>query len=574
MNSFYSTLYGKFADLQVDQSFSARFVYPSTRPVPSLKPAKEISDCIVRIPRVHVKGSTISYGPFLFEDTEFGQVSAVKLGIASTCLLSAKCIFNWLYFDYQKEWLGSKKDKLKATYTVNTIFDLLARQRIRQVEGPDFYNDIMHYSDLLASALLPCNPKDFGVMAEATLTSLLLNIPINTPTAIVKAAQNFVLKLNTLPFDPSRLIDIIRDRISNENGIVVSRPESGWDLIAIMLDSLYPIIDKMPGKWHSVYLPYSDAFVPDQSESIFKSKTITENESNLNRDGLLKERVSDNKLWLEIFFELMRETNRYEKMLSRLSRATSNLNFGSVGFPLSDYASYYKLHSELGPQIRRMIERVSLIKNVLDENAFEETGNIDLQVAIQAIASETARNDIFIKEENLLKDESWTILIDSSLSLSGSSKQLKAVSVCLAETARQIMGSNPWAMFAFSDDFYCVKDFSEPYDSQVKARIGGLGQNGPSHIPDAIRACRTLIAEHPKDRNHLILVSDGLPSGYPNVEAEFATSIKELGKYGVNLAAIAIGSSSIKKKIRNARVVDAPADMVKEFVEIYQNLSF
>lgn len=270
---------------------------------------------------------------------------------------------------------------------------------------------------------------------------------------------------------------------------------------------------------------------------------------------------------------MMREEKHNEKVLARMTKAAYNLGFGSAGFPASDYVSYYNLSSELAPQIRRIVERVRLVKNALDENMMEESGNIDLQIAIQAIASETARNDIFTKDENLLKKESWTILIDSSLSLSGSSKEVKAVSICLAETAREVMGQNPWGMFAFSDDLYCIKDYVEPYGGKVKARIGGMTQGGLSLIPDAIRACRKMIAEHASDKNFLILVSDGLPSGYPGIEEEFATSVKELARYGIDLAAISVAGSGIKKTIPKAKIVEQPTDLIKGFLDIYYTLS-
>ncbi len=571
-------LYGKFADLQVDQSFSARFTYPAKGPIPSLKVGKGILDCTIKIPQIRVANGTISYGLFLFTDGEFGQAAAVRLAVASTCLLSGKAVFYWLYRNYLNEWLASKEDEIRASYVINVIFDTLARERIRQVEGEEFYADTMQNADLLASTLLPCRPKNFGILTQATLASFILNVSAYAPTAIINTAKSFISKLNALAYDPSRLVDIIRDRISNNNNntvVEIGRAESGWDHVVKLADTLYAIIDKVPGKWHSVYLPYSNVLVAGNLESTFESKIVTEKEfAAIKRRAMNRDHASNDTVWQEIFFELLREEKRNEKTLSRLSRATRNLNFGTVGFPTSDYVSYYSLQNELGPQIRRVIERVSLIKNALDENAFEESGSIDLQVAIQAVASETRRDDIFIKDENLLKNESWTILIDSSLSLSGSSKQLKAVSICLGETANQVMGSsNPWAMFAFSDEFYCIKDFTEPYDSQVKARVGGLAQNGLSHIPDAIRSCRALIGEHSKDRNYLILVSDGIPSGYPGIEADFSASVKELGKYGINLAAIGMGGSAIKKAIRNARTIDTPADIVKEFIEIYQNLS-
>jgi hypothetical protein len=567
MNSFYTTLYSKFAELQVDQSFSAKFVYPAANPLPLLKTGKEISDCIVKIPPVKANGR-ISYGPFVFDDSEFGQAAVIRLVMASTCLLSGKSVFSWLYRDSIEEWLASKDDSARAGFVVNVILDSLARQRIRQVEGEDFYADVMHAADKFSSVLLPKNHKDLGALAEAAIASYILHSPIHAPSALVKVAQNFVAQLDALAFDPSRMVDMLRDKMS-DGAVQIGRAESGWDRIVKAADKLYSVISGMPGKWHSAYLPFSNPLAAGNFDSVFASRIITEKDFPASK----KEEDNGNTMWQEIFFEMTREEHRNEKAMSRMTKAAQGLNFGRAGFPRNDYVSYYKLYNEFAPQIRRMIERVRQVKNVLDENMMEESGNIDLQVAIQAIASETARSDIFTKDENLLKNESWTILVDSSLSLSGSSKEVKAVSICLAETAREIMGSNPWGMFAFSDDLYCIKDYAEPYGTPVKARIGGMTQGGLSHIPDAIRACRKMIAEHARDRNYLILVTDGLPSGYPEIEAEFATSVKELARYGVDLAAISVASSSIKKTIRKARIVEKPADLVKEFMEIYYSLS-
>jgi hypothetical protein len=574
MNSFYSTLYGKFEGLQIEQTFSTKLVYPSGDLFPSLKTGKEISDCIVEIPTIHMTNERISYGLFAFEDTEFGQSAAVKLAVASTCLLSAKSIFHWLYQDYLKEWLASKTEAAKASYAINTIFDELARQRVRQIEGQDFYNAVIRTADLLSIILLARNPKDFSELIQTTLASHLLGVPLAASTSILKIVQKFLSTLNALQFDVTAIINILTDHISSEDNTVakIGKQQLQWDNLTDLADELYNIIAKVPGKWHATYIPYSHVFT-GRSHPLFRSKVITEQEFRKIRGRFSKGELGDDAVWQEVCFEFFREEKRKEKTLSKLSRATKNLNFVSIGFPTSDYIGYYKLYTELAPQIRRIIERVRMINNVLDENMLEESGNIDLQVAIQAIASESARKDIFTKEENLLKSESWTILIDSSLSLGGSSKQVKSVSICLAEAAREVMGSSPWGMFAFSDDLYCIKDFTEPYDSQAKSRIGGMTQNGLSYIPDALRACRSLILEYVKDRNYFILVSDGLPSGYAGIEREFDAAIKELGKSGIELAAIGIAGSSIKKRIRKARIINEPSDIVKEFMEVYHGLS-
>jgi len=128
-------------------------------------------------------------------------------------------------------------------------------------------------------------------------------------------------------------------------------------------------------------------------------------------------------------------------------------------------------------------------------------------------------------------------------------------------------------MFAFSDELYCIKDFAEHYDNQIKSRIGGMTQNGLSYIPDAIRACRNLILEYARDRNYLILVSDGNPTGYLGIEEDFKASVKELGRYGINIAGIGIVGSGIQKTIRGARIINTPSDIVKEFMTIYYGLS-
>jgi hypothetical protein len=578
MNSFYSTLFGKFGDLQIDQAYSAKFVYPSGRHMPSVKIGREISDCIVGVPAIEVTNNRISYGPFIFEDNEFGQAASVKLAVASSCLLSAKTVLRWSFREQVEQWLGLKKSDLaRAEFCINVIFDILAKKRIRHVEGEEFSNDIMRSADMLGSILLRRNnPSDFGVLLQSVLASYLIGDPMHAAASVSKVSQDFVSKMDAIDLDPVGLVDGLKDSLSN--GDSSKGIELEWNKIVTTANDLYEIINEVPGKWRlSSSLPYADAPDPrNLAVIIFKPKLIIEKEL-LN----VRQRISQNSpvavendsLWLEIFFEMLREENRNQKIRQRLSRAAGNLNFGGVGFPVNDYVSYSKLYSELAPNIRRIVERVRLVKNALDENTFEESGNIDMQIAIQAVASETNRNDIFVKDENLLKSECWAILVDSSLSLDGSSRQLKSVSICLAETAREVMGTKPWGMFAFSDDLYCIKDFNEPYSGLSKARVGGLVQKGLSYIPDAIRACRKLLVEYSCDKNYLILVSDGIPSGYPGIEEEFTLSVKELGKYGVDLAAVGIGSSSIKKTIRSARIVDKPDDVVKEFTEIYYGLS-
>jgi Mg-chelatase subunit ChlD len=100
-----------------------------------------------------------------------------------------------------------------------------------------------------------------------------------------------------------------------------------------------------------------------------------------------------------------------------------------------------------------------------------------------------------------------------------------------------------------------------------------LKQSGLSYIPDALIAASNLAKKHYKDKNFIILVSDGVPSGYIGIEREFANAVKTLPRNGINLAAIGVGSSTIKKAIRTAKVVDEPTDLINGFMNLYTDLA-
>jgi hypothetical protein len=391
---------------------------------------------------------------------------------------------------------------------------------------------------------------------------------------VVRAFTSEVAALATKA--PKIAADVEEKIFQNLETVTPSKKVARWEELASIANSIYKASLAIPGRWHNLYLPYSHPLSNKDlaSISIYQSRIITPEEFKKLRPSVRDLRIHDEAIWQETFFEFAKETRFMEKTKQKLVQATRDLNFSDVMFPMCDYVSFSRLYAEISPDIRKMSDRARMVKNSFDENTFQEVGNLDLQLAIQAIASESRRSDVFTRDEELLKEETWTILVDSSKSLSASSKELKAVSICLAETAHAILGTNPWGMFAFSDELHCIKDFAERYDNQVKARIGGLRIGGLSYIPDAIRTCCNLVKGYSKERNFMILVTDGVPSGYSNIDKEFGISVKELKSFGINLIAIGLGSASIKKTVRSARIVNKPGEITKEFMQVYTSLSY
>lgn len=575
MNSFYSIIYNKFAELQISQFDSARFAFPADGSAPFLRTGKQISDCVVGIPPITLIRNSISYGPFTFEDNEFGQVTAVKLVIASISLLAAKAIFRWVYQEYIREWVAKKPKTLRARHAVNVILDMLARQRIRMIQGEAFYNDVIKTADCLSAALLNRSPADYPMVAQTAIASFTLGAPVKLSAPVMDIVGEYESYIKNVLSTASTAAKFITEQLVHNISNGITKKQSQWNEFVKHCNSMYSITSQIPGKWHNLYLPYSNLLQKRLTEpvAVFQPGLVTEHDFKQARRLIRGMRLGDGAMWQETFFELVREIKFREKIREKLIQATRNLNFSNVLFPHCDYVNFSRMHTELSPDIRKISDRVRMVKNAFDENTFQEVGSIDLQLAIQAVASESNRTDIFTRDEELIKEETWTILIDASKSLDESAGTLRAVAICLSETANSILGSSPWGMFAFSDELTCIKDFSERYDNLIKARIGGLKMGGLSHIPDAIRACANLAKPHGKDHNFMILVSDGLPSGYPRIEEEFALSVKELRRSGIDLIAMGMGSANIKKTIRNARLVEKPTDIAKEFMEVYMSLS-
>jgi hypothetical protein len=548
----YTMLYGKFAGMQEPLS-TARLLYPAGG-VPYLAVAEQVSACTAGIPELHERPATIEYGPFVFPNNGFGRYASARLAFASACLLGAKALLLHRHRAHLEKWLASKGDPLRAGWAANVSLDALARKAIKRVEGPDYYRDIVGTADMLSCALLPKSPN-VQVFIRSSLT--IAQLGLQAPRLHLRAGNV-----------AGRLDEVLQP--------LGSGGERSWDEIARACDALYDVSRAVPGPWHSVYLPYANSLhASTVRDEIFQKGLVARSdfEAHARMAGRGVPDYDGDPFSQDVFFELGRDAKRQDRIVSRLARAARNANFGSFGLLPGDYTTYHRLYAELSSPIRRMVEQARLVKNVLDENMFEESGNVDLQVAIQSIASEARRTDTFVRDEELLRNESWAVLVDASLSLGGMGRELQSITLCIAEAAKEVIGANPWGMFAFSDDLYCIKDFTEPYDTLSRARIGGLVPGGLSHIPDAIRTCRNLLIEHAKERNYIILLSDGLPSGYPGIEKEFASSVRELRASGVALAAIGMGSGSIKKVIPTARLVSGPAEVARAFSEIYFSLS-
>lgn len=262
--------------------------------------------------------------------------------------------------------------------------------------------------------------------------------------------------------------------------------------------------------------------------------------------------------------------NSKSKILESYAEIGKDTPFESFEFPNEDYAGYHGRREILGGPIRRILYRLRLLKNVGGEDFRQESGFVDLQEAIQVIASKSQRTDIFVREELQTREDAWSILVDASHSLNMFEGEVRGIALCLAEVAKTlILNQNSWGMYAFNDKFYVVKDFSEKYGALVKARIGGLRHGGLTYLPDAILLAAHALTNRLEESRVLVVVSDFFPAGYENAEERLKESVKKVNRMGIGMIGIGVNSRAVKHYIRPSCVVESPFDLMKKFTKAF-----
>jgi len=255
------------------------------------------------------------------------------------------------------------------------------------------------------------------------------------------------------------------------------------------------------------------------------------------------------------------------KSYAEIGRAT---RFEDFEFPVENYADYLRKRTLLSSPIRRVLHQLRLLKNVAGEDFRQESGFIDLQEAVQVIASKSQRTDIFAREELQTREDAWSILIDASHSLNMFHGEVRDIAVCLAEVAKTlILDQNSWGIYAFNSKFYVIKDFTERYNARVKARIGGLTHGGFTYLPDAVWLAAQALTKRTQEARVLVVVSDFFPAGYDEAEEKLKENIKKIERTGVGVIGIGVNSRAVKQYIRTSCIVEGPYDLMKKFTKAF-----
>jgi len=361
------------------------------------------------------------------------------------------------------------------------------------------------------------------------------------------STSHSVCDLKICGFDNEGKIENIRTNLLNKQDGVISSA-----------DFLYQNRELLPR--HN--LPYCELHDPVQ---MLRSE---EKSPDFEPFGIFKETVERlDAVWLideQLKSKLLRTYGKYLK----------DLNFDSVIIPQGNFHNFMQLKEKALPLLRRISQQIRMVANIVDEPRIDQIGYLNMQLAIQSIASEGQSTDIFERDEIKRVEEAWAIVVDKSASMSLRFDQIKEFTMCVAESANELAGkSDAWALFSFDNNFQILKDFKEKYNHEVQARIGSLENNGLSLLPDALELTRRILANDPRERKYIFVITDGHSSGYERINQHLTKIAKKLDVSGVSLIAIGVSKSTSKRFRNSVRGSSDLKQLVTKFITAYKTVS-
>ncbi|MDH3610492.1 MAG: VWA domain-containing protein [Nitrosopumilus sp.] len=265
------------------------------------------------------------------------------------------------------------------------------------------------------------------------------------------------------------------------------------------------------------------------------------------------------------------EKDRIEDILHKMRKDIVGLNFDEISLPSEDIFEYFKLKEKNKKIIKKIREQIRTVYNNSEDPQTNFYGEIDMELAIQAIASNNERYaEVFNKTEEQRIEETWAILIDNSASLRMRFEQVKDFMLCLAEASEELTGpSGSWGLYSYDQKFSILKDHKGKYNQDVRARLGGLHSGGLSYTPDAILLAGRMLAKNPADLKHLFVFTDDFPTGLWNYDQKLFLAIKQVERMGIEVIGIGL-SANISKYFSDSCWGVNIRDLVDKFVRIYR----
>ncbi len=489
-------------------------------------------------------------------------------------------------YDAYADWSKDKNIDL-ATFVVSMLEDAVVRGGLKALWIP-FINDVAIADTLSYTKMKPAhliaNPA-LRFMASLISSFTTGSVEGRLASDMLTSLDNTVAALNEVQKVVQNELEKVSATEENED---LSQRITDLSLMQrlatadIMYETLakYGHCSEIPSPLYAENHGSDSIFfgndIPSEMEIKGKLKdalATLQREPNGHETRSLAEKTLENEV-SQIFSSWESKESAERKILENYRSMGQSSCFRSFGFPDEDYSEYIHKKAVLSSPIRRVLERLRLLKNLTGEDYRHQMGSLDMQEAIQVVASKSQRTDVFVRDELQSREDAWAILVDASHSLQSFTGEIRGITLCLCEVARSLFPSqNSWSAFAFSDKFLIVKDFSENYNNRIRARIGGLDQGGMTYLKDALMLTAQALKKRTEESRLIVVVSDFFPSGYVGAEDALKTCVKKIENSSIGVIGIGVQSRAVRNYFRINCIVSNPYELMKKFVDAFFEFS-
>jgi hypothetical protein len=523
------------------------------------------------VPTVSEQGSILFLG-WEFPSDSSGKARVGRLFRACVFHLTAHAIMPFADQKTFSSGQGSSKVEVFSESLVNDVYVNAYISAHHSEKLPD-----LAFANSLAFARMKPVERIFNPSTRI-MAALLSKVHIGTVKGTLNPEEE-----STVTSLTTRLSMLGKDILASFNGKGVKIEETMTDVsdyIIQGIESNGPILE-------TPSLPYTE----QRGKSTIFSETENASEAEIeiifkksleSSGGMVQPGSTLDSYWkkesdagaCQAFDTYMNQKAREQRILEKLKENDEWTAFKSLEFPEEDVTKFFRARALLSGGSRRLLDSLRVAQDALDEDPGKEMGQLDLSAVIQVLASKKPATDVFMKDEYLSKSFAWTVLLDVSESMGIKSEFARAVAICIAEATKELlMDSGSWTYFAFSDRFYVLKDASEAYSNRIRARIGGLRFGGLTLMPEAIEFAGNVLTKRFDEQRFLIVISDGWPYGYANIDAKLSKTISALQKKGVIVIGIGVETDKMKDFFKLSSVILDAKDLIKDFARLYVNAS-
>jgi len=502
------------------ENISFLFSYDANYPLINFRPQLELT-----MPVPKIQDGNFVFAGMVFENSDKGRASLWGLFLASVYHLAAHAAVS--KYHVYAQWC--KKKTADVCWKVIDFIEDIAVERYLSENYPEIWKNIVNIN---TSLILTCNDQKI----------------INQKNNSDKKKDSKLACIN----DDEKRIEKMRHEI-----LLMGVNPASEESISSYADVLYASRSLIPENIFPYVEHHNDEqFIKFEKKGIeFQADSLFEKDTNLL-----------NELWEE-------NEKQKSRLLRRYRKGLKGLNFDSVVIPPGDLHKFEEIRIKILPMLRKIRQQVRMITNAEDDPKSDELGIVNMQFAIQAIASENTSMDIYDRDSIRRAEEAWLILVDSSASMNLKFDKIKEFAICIAEAATELTGkADAWGMYSFDNNFTVLKDFNERYSNEVKARIGSLKGGGLSLLPDALELSSRILASDPREKKHIFILTDGHPSGYDQIEKRFAKVVKVIEMSSTSLIAVGL-SKKTARSFRNTAKGHDLKQLVSNFIAAYRAVS-